>query len=174
MASKVAPQGGYLVKHTMLAPVMDSKEAPIAEHVFSLLALSYTWWGGLNGTVAGLGGMETKAEKAGDQAWRNSLNQNLKLGIYGAAAEATEEEMQERQFLSDLDPAKAVTSYSKVVQDAQNTEKDYTKAIKTASEKVKELVKVRQEDLNGKKQVLALKSDRLDIEDMKRKLGLED
>ena len=72
----------YLMNHVVITLVLCPSEAGAAKHALPILTSSYTVWGGLNGTLGGMGGMETWAKKAGDAAWKNAALQAIEQDVF--------------------------------------------------------------------------------------------
>jgi hypothetical protein len=78
----VAPHKQYFMHFVPLTNVIDFNDAPVAEHLLSILASSYVMFGGLNGTQGGIGAMQKNAKRYGkDVTWKNATQSLLKQKI---------------------------------------------------------------------------------------------
>ncbi|CZR66378.1 uncharacterized protein PAC_16279 [Phialocephala subalpina] len=77
MALKVAPAKSYRMRFVPLIAVIDSTDVGISGRSLSILCRSYTWWGGLNGVMAGGGGAVTSAIKHGSDSAFDDLNEEI-------------------------------------------------------------------------------------------------
>jgi hypothetical protein len=90
--------------------VHDEQEADFAQQTIHLLTRSYTWYGGLNGIVAGCG-LAEKLSGNGDALWKNAVRQTHKQSVFIPQAEAFKgyKEMDEFTFKhKDGDHSKGV------------------------------------------------------------------
>jgi hypothetical protein len=82
--------------------IIDPKDVAICEHTLSVLCCSYSWFGGLNGTMAGGAGAETNADRHGtDSTWINGVDQSIQQGVFDENFEALKKDIEMRKFLSD-------------------------------------------------------------------------
>jgi hypothetical protein len=57
------PGARYFLRFLPLVYIGDTGDAIYAEHTWSLIVASYTWYGGLNGVIGGDKGMETRLQR---------------------------------------------------------------------------------------------------------------
>ncbi|KAE9376237.1 hypothetical protein N431DRAFT_529050 [Stipitochalara longipes BDJ] len=77
------PDSTYLLRSVTLVNVTEAEDAQIMEHGLSILAGSYTEFGGLNGTLGGEAGMLTRARTgAKSDTWMNGLRALAEQDVY--------------------------------------------------------------------------------------------
>ena len=97
----VAPFKQYFMHFIPLTNILDPDEAPIAEHLLSILASSNVMFGGLNGTLGGCGAIQKNAKKFGkDTTWKNAAQSLIKQDILQANVDKIQKEVDATAFLS--------------------------------------------------------------------------
>jgi hypothetical protein len=96
----VAPYKQYFMHFIPLTNILDPDDAAIAEHLLSILASSYTMFGGLNGTVGGCGAVQKNARKYGkDRTWEIAAQSLIKQDLFQRNADKIEKEVDATAFL---------------------------------------------------------------------------
>jgi hypothetical protein len=87
------------MRRRALLPVLDEEDDAYAEHAVALLNQAYRYWGNLDGTTCGLGGMSATLRKsATDVTWKNAANICIEQGVYIPNAKEVEEQREFDRF----------------------------------------------------------------------------
>lgn len=100
----------------MYPTLMEAAGAPLSEHALSILLGSYAEFGGLNGTLGGIGVIGTTAARAPPETWAHATEGTMNQGVLDTNMRKSKENIKDWKLLKRYaDDGSELAAYKEAV-----------------------------------------------------------